>query len=170
MADDGTTSEVARAGRRALADELYDLRCALAGVEYGEPPFFTDEQVAHKRQRAAELEPLVGNYLDTLLAADDHADAASAADTLATRERQSVGMPTAELARTLAAREVWSKLEPLALILVEDGGVDLATAVRWLAAPDDELDGHSPASWAEAGRDPEHVRTVARRAAARPLD
>ena len=66
----------------------------------------------------------------TLRSAEDHADAASASDTLATRERQPAGMPTAELARTLAAREVWSKLEPLALILVEDGGVDLATAVR----------------------------------------
>jgi hypothetical protein len=93
-------------------------------VEYGEPPCFTDEQVAHKRQRAAELEPLVGyHHLDEPLAADDHADAAHASDTLAMREPQWVGMPTAELARTLAAREVWSKLELLALILVEDARI-----------------------------------------------
>ena len=112
----------------------------------------------------------MGNHLDKLLAAEDKADAASAADTLATRERQAAGMPTAELAGTLAAREAWAKLEPLALILVEDGGVDLATAIRWLATPDDELDGHSPASRVEAGRDREHVLARARRAAARRLD
>ena len=114
----------------------------------------------------------MGNHLDKLLAAEDKAVPPAQADTLATRERQAAGMPTAELAGTLAAREAWAKLEPLALILVEDGGVDLATGRNFGGLPrlTTELDGHSPASWVEAGRDRGHVLARARRAAARRLD
>jgi hypothetical protein len=70
MAADGTRTEVARAGRVALADELYDLRCELALAELGERSY-TGEQHERMRRRAAELEPLIGGALDALLAAED---------------------------------------------------------------------------------------------------
>jgi hypothetical protein len=63
--------EVEQAGREKLADELYDLRCALASADYGEPPFMTTEQRARIRARVAHLEPIVGDELDRLLAAED---------------------------------------------------------------------------------------------------
>jgi hypothetical protein len=62
---------VERAGREKLADELYDLRCAVASADYGEPPFVTPEQHARTRARIAELEPVVGAQLDRMLAAED---------------------------------------------------------------------------------------------------
>ena len=53
------------------------------------------------------------------------------------------------------------------LILVEQGGAHIATAMSWLVEPDDALDGQSPASWIAAGRDPATVAGIARRDAAR---
>lgn len=63
--------EVQQAGREKLADELYDLRCALAAAACGEPPFRTREQLARTWARVAQLEPVVGAELDALLAAED---------------------------------------------------------------------------------------------------
>lgn len=62
--------EIARAGRRQLADELYDVRCELLLAEHGER-LCRSEQLDELRRRAAELEPLVGADLDALLASDD---------------------------------------------------------------------------------------------------
>ena len=62
--------EIERAGREKLADELYDLRCELGLIEHGER-MFTEAQVEQMRRRIAELEPLVGDDLDRLLAAED---------------------------------------------------------------------------------------------------
>lgn len=73
----------------------------------------------------------------------------------------------ARLADTQLAREHWAALEPVLLILIEDGGVQFATAVSWLAEPDDALDGHSPAQWVAAGRDIDRLTMIARRDAAR---
>ena len=67
---DGTPDAVERAGRVALADELYELRCDLLLADYGERAF-TSERRAWMHRRIAELEPLVGETLDTLLAEDD---------------------------------------------------------------------------------------------------
>jgi hypothetical protein len=41
------------------------------------------------------------------------------------------------------------------------------TAAAWCVAPDEALEGHSPAGWARAGRDPERLQTVAHHDAAR---
>jgi hypothetical protein len=71
MAGEAASGELQRAGRVALADELYGLRCALAAAEYGEPPFLTAVQHARMQARVAELEPVVGDELDALLAAED---------------------------------------------------------------------------------------------------
>ena len=71
--------------------------------------------------------------------------------------------PSAELAETLTAREHWHALEPVLLILTEDGHLDFATAVSWLASPDEALDGLSAAQWVSHGRDPERLLLVARR-------
>jgi hypothetical protein len=75
--------------------------------------------------------------------------------------------PDADLTRTLTARRVWAQLEPIMRILVEQGRVHIATAMSWLAGPDEALDGHSPASWLAAGRDPETVALIAGRDAER---
>lgn len=64
------TSEIERAGRLALADELYDLRCELALAELGERAY-QPAQLAQMRERAATLEALVGAELNALLAAED---------------------------------------------------------------------------------------------------
>ena len=53
------------------------------------------------------------------------------------------------------------------LILVEEGGAHFATAMSWLASPDDALGGASPAQWVAAGRDYERLLLVARQDAAR---
>jgi hypothetical protein len=75
--------------------------------------------------------------------------------------------PGPELARTLAARQAWTDLEPVMLVLIEQGGVQFETAMSWLTEPDEALDGHSPAAWIAAGRNPATVEPLARRAAAR---
>jgi hypothetical protein len=49
--------------------------------------------------------------------------------------------PSAELAETVTAREHWHALERVLLILTEEGHLDFATAVAWLASPDEALDG-----------------------------
>ena len=64
-------TELERAGRARLADELDDLRCAIAAADYGEPPFPTPSSNARTHARIAELEPLVDAELDRPLAADD---------------------------------------------------------------------------------------------------
>jgi hypothetical protein len=64
------SDDVERAGRVALADELYDLRCELALAELGDHAL-TVEQDKRMRRRAAELEPLVGEELNRLLAAEN---------------------------------------------------------------------------------------------------
>jgi hypothetical protein len=69
------SDQVQQAGLDRLADELYDLRCALDLADRGEPPFYTAEQRAKMRRRVAELEPLVGDHLTQLLAEEDAADA-----------------------------------------------------------------------------------------------
>jgi hypothetical protein len=68
MASESRSADVERAGRAALADELYELRCALVGQ--GER-FYTAAREEEMRRRAAVLEPLVGADLDKLLAAED---------------------------------------------------------------------------------------------------
>ena len=67
MDGEDPTGEIRRAGREALADELYDLRCELALTEIGERSY-TRERREQMRRRIAALEPLVGDYLDELLA------------------------------------------------------------------------------------------------------
>ncbi len=59
--------------------------------------------------------------------------------------------------------------EPLvrAYWTLADAAVDPWTAAAWCAAPDDALEGHSPASWVLAGRDPDRLATIARQDAAR---
>src|SRR4051812_30537747 len=39
-------------------------------------------------------------------------------------------------ATTVVARRLWQELEPIMLILVEQGGVQFETAFSWLAEPD----------------------------------
>jgi hypothetical protein len=78
--------------------------------------------------------------------------------------------PDGERTRRLAARRLWRELEPIMLILVEQGGAHFATALSWLAEPDVALGGQSPASWLAAGRDAETVALIARRDAARWSD
>ena len=60
-------------------------------------------------------------------------------------------------------------LEPLiaAYWTVADATVSAWTAASWCAAPDDALDGRSPAQWAHEGGDPARLASVAREDAAR---
>src|SRR4051794_28700153 len=77
------------------------------------------------------------------------------------------GTLPAGAAETLRAREHWADLERVLLVLVEDGLMNFATAVSWLAEPDPALDGLSPAQWVAAARDPERLMQIARQDAAR---
>ena len=99
----------------------------------------------------------------------DQAELSPGRDVLGGEDRVTppVMAPSARLAETLSAREHWQALEPVLLVLIEDGHLDFATAVSWLAAPDDALDGLSPAQWVEVGRDSERLLLIARRDAAR---
>ena len=60
-------------------------------------------------------------------------------------------------------------VEPLvaAYWTVADGAVDDWTAASWCVAPDEALEGRSPAQWALEGRDPARLAGVARQDAAR---
>ena len=58
-------------------------------------------------------------------------------------------------------------LAELMRTLVIGGGADLQTAASWIAAPDEALDGLSPAMWVASGRDVERLPTIARQDAAR---
>jgi hypothetical protein len=71
--------------------------------------------------------------------------------------------PSVDLADALTAREHWHALEPVLLVLNEDGHLDFATAVSWLASPAEALDGLSAAQWVSHGRDRERLLLVARR-------
>jgi hypothetical protein len=82
----------------------------------------------------------------------------------ATRDRPA---PDDEPARSPEARRLWLQLEAIMLILVEQGGAHFATALSWLAEPDEALEGQSPAAWLAAGRDPETIARLAGRDAAR---
>lgn len=62
--------EIASAGRRQLASELYDLRCEIALAEHGER-FYRRGRLDEMHRRVVELEPLVGADLDALLASED---------------------------------------------------------------------------------------------------
>jgi hypothetical protein len=78
-----------------------------------------------------------------------------------------IAAPSAELAETLMARECWQALEPVLLILIEDGPVTFPTAVSWMTFAHEALDGLSPAQWVADGRDTERLLRVARQDAAR---
>jgi hypothetical protein len=60
-------------------------------------------------------------------------------------------------------------LEPLvaAYWTVADGAVNDWTAASWCVAPDEALEGRSPAQWALEGRDPAPLARIARQDAAR---
>jgi hypothetical protein len=50
---------------------------------------------------------------------------------------------------------------------VAEGAISEWTAASWCVAPDDALDGQSPANWARDGRDPDRLAQVARQDSAR---
>ena len=61
---------------------------------------------------------------------------------------------------------------PLELLIdaywrVAGGAVDEWTAASWCVAPDEALEGQSPAQWARDGRDPDRLARIARQDAAR---
>jgi hypothetical protein len=60
---------VEQAGRAALADELYNLRCELALAELRER-YYTAAQQDEMRERVAVLEPIVGKELNESLASE----------------------------------------------------------------------------------------------------
>jgi hypothetical protein len=68
---------------------------------------------------------------------------------------------------TPALDEQLAVLAELMRVLVEDRHAHLASAAAWIGAPDDALEGHSPASWLAAGKDPERLRVICRQDAAR---
>lgn len=70
---DFVTDPVRSAGLDALAIELYELQCDLSLCAAGEL-MLTVERAAHMRERIAELEPLVGEHLHTMLREDDDRD------------------------------------------------------------------------------------------------